>query len=279
MTPARDRPAARRRRERGGRTLRTLPFLCAMVALPTAALRAQLTVSQLEIVVTPSDSGRAMTNYVVKNPGPLAAQAFITREDWHRAENGDNVFVPTGTTRYSCGALLSVFPIAFRLEPGAEQIVRVAVERAPLKECWDIFFVAALPPPAPPSGGLRYSVRTGVKVYVAPAGLARAASIREMNFHTVAAYRATPASRFIAIDFSNDGEVHLEGRGRIEFRRLDNSVAAVAVIPPFPTLPGAIRRLAIDVPSSVGTGSYVVLALIDFDGAEIAAGQLELTVR
>jgi len=33
------------------------------------------------------------------------------------------------------------------------------------------------------------------------------------------------------------------------------------------------------VPPTLQAGSYVVLALIDFGGAEIAAGQLELDIR
>jgi hypothetical protein len=59
---------------------------------------------------------------------------------------------------------------------------------------------------------------------------------------------------------------------------LDNSLAATIPVAEFPTLPGALRRLELDVPTSLAAGSYVALALIDFGGTEIAAGQLELTV-
>jgi len=83
----------------------------------------------------------------------------------------------------------------------------------------------------------------------------------------------------IAIQFRNDGQVHLTAKGRIEFRRLDNSVAGQLTIAEFPTLPGAVRQLDLKVPSTIPPGTYIALALIDFGGAEIAAGQLELNLR
>jgi hypothetical protein len=60
---------------------------------------------------------------------------------------------------------------------------------------------------------------------------------------------------------------------------MDNSVAGQIPIAEFPTLPGAVRRLEVDVPPTIPAGNYIALALIDFGGAEIAAGQLELTLR
>jgi hypothetical protein len=43
----------------------------------------------------------------------------------------------------------------------------------------------------------------------------------------------------------------------------------------FPTLPGATRKVMVDVPSGLAAGDYVVLALLDFGGAELVAGQID----
>jgi hypothetical protein len=231
-----------------------------------------------------------MASFVVRNGGRHPAQAIVTREDWDREENGENRFVPSGSTRNSCGALMSVFPTAFRMEPGASQVIRLVVEKAPnlSKECWDIVFVQELPQKRPLTRtGLQYIFRTGVKVYVVPRGLKRDAAITDMRVVSAGSRLASqgraaasaPVKQRISIQFSNSGGVHLVGKGRIEFRRLDNSVAAQIPIAEFPTLPGAVRRLEVDLPPTVPAGSFVALALIDFGGAEIAAGQVELTVR
>jgi len=76
-------------------------------------------------------------------------------------------------------------------------------------------------------------------------------------------------------------------RGRIdelpkvaaEFRRLDNTLAMQVPIAEFPTLPGATRKLMLDVPSGLAPGDYVVLALIDFGGAELVAGQIDYQAK
>jgi P pilus assembly chaperone PapD len=267
-----------------------LPLFCAMIGFFAAPLGAQLTMDQLEITVTPSATSRVMASFVVRNGGNNPAQAVITREDWDRVENGDNRFLPSGSTPNSCGALMTVFPTAFRIEAGASQTVRLAVEKAPdqQKECWDIVFVQELPQKRTATRtSLQYIFRTGVKVYVVRPGLRRDASITGMTVENagsrlVSRERAAvspPVKQRIAIQFSNGGQVHLAARGRIEFRRLDNSIAMQIPIAEFPTLPGAVRRLELDVPPMIAAGSYIALALIDFGGAEIAAGQLELDLR
>jgi len=231
-----------------------------------------------------------MARFVVRNDSKSAAQAIVTREDWDRAENGDNRFVPSGSSAKTCGALMSVFPTAFRIEPGADQVIRLAVEKSPTlpKECWDIVFVQELPQKRTVTrSGLQYLFRTGVKVYVVPTGLKRDAAITSMKLDNAGSRLASqskaaaspPVRARISIEFSNTGQVHLLGKGRIEFRRLDNSIVMQIPIAEFPILPGAMRRLELDVPPTIPAGSYIALSLIDFGGAEIAAGQLELTLR
>jgi P pilus assembly chaperone PapD len=264
-------------------------LLCALIATSAASLDAQLTVSRLDITVTPSEANRVMASFVVRNVGKTAAQGMVTREDWDRAENGDNQFMPSGSNSNSCGALMSVFPVAFRLEPAGEQTIRVAIEKVPssAKECWEIVFVQDVPQKrAPTQSGLQYTLRTGVKIYVAPGGLTRDAAVTHM---AVAQGARTPAAvesavspqakERITIQFTNTGQLHLAAKGKIEIRRLDNSTAVELPIPEFPTLPGAVRRLEVDIPPALPAGRYVALAMIDFGSREIAAGHLELTIR
>jgi len=256
---------------------------------------AQLLVDPLEVTMITAGAGRVSATFSLTNTSDKPVQATITRQDWDRVENGDNRFLPAGSTGTSCGTMLSISPLSIRVEPHTSRVIRLAAQTpsALTRECRDIFFVEEVPQRAATKGNsLQYIFRTGVKVYVAPPGLSRDGSVEDMavvdapppkstSATKTAATAAGPASvgKQIAIRFHNTGSVHLLSKGRLEFRRLDNSLATQVPIPEFPTLPGAIRKVLIDVPGDLTAGDYVVLALIDFGGAELVAGQIDYQAK
>jgi P pilus assembly chaperone PapD len=275
----------------------TVLALCAVIGVVVSQpASAQLLVDPLEVTMVAAGTNRVSASFSLANTSDKAVQAIITRSDWDRVENGDNRFVPAGSAGTSCGAMLGVSPLSIRVEPHGSRIVRLSIQpgAALTKECWDIFFVEEVPQRASTKGNsLQYIFRTGVKVYVAPPGLSRDGAVENMAVEDVPVPRATssttpvktvssvpPATkRQISVRFHNTGGMHLLGKGRLEFRRLDNSLAAEVPIPEFPTLPGATRKVMIDVPSNLAAGDYVVLALIDFGGAELVAGQIDYQAK
>jgi P pilus assembly chaperone PapD len=257
---------------------------------------AQLLVDPLEVTMITPGAGRASASFTLQNTTDRPVQATVTRQDWDRQPNGDNRFLPSGSTGKSCGTMLTVSPLSVRVEPRSSRVVRLAVQTdAALKrECWDIVFVEEVPQRASSKGNsLQYIFRTGVKVYVAPPGLTRDGAVEDMAVLDApvktasSTATAVPASasasnapgKQIAITFHNIGDIHLLAKGRLEFRRLDNSLATQAPIAEFPTLPGSIRKVLVDVPRELPTGDYVVLALIDFGGAELVAGQIDFQAK
>jgi hypothetical protein len=179
--------------------------------------------------------------------------------------------------------VLSASPLSIRIEPHTSRVIRVGTQNAAAlsKECWDIFFVEEIPPRASVKGNsLQYIFRTGVKVYVAPPGLAKDGAVESMAVEEGTPLSAPPQTkRQIAIRFHNTGGMHLLAKGRLEFRRLDNTLAMEAPIPEFATLPGAVRKIVVDAPTGLASGDYVVLALIDFGGAELVAGQIDFQAK
>ena len=272
----------------------TVLALCAVGVVVSQRASGQLLVDPLEVTIIAAGAGRVSASFSVSNTSDNAVQATITRQDWDRVENGDNRFLPAGSTGTSCGPILSISPLSIRVEPHTSRVVRLAVQTtaALSRECRDIVFVEEVPQRAPTKGNsLQYIFRTGVKVYVAPPGLSRDGAVEDMavvdapppkssvtkNAAVAATSRAV--GKQIALRFHNTGGVHLLSKGRLEFRRLDNTLAAQVPIPEFPTLPGAIRRVLIDVPGDLSAGDYVVLALIDFGGAELVAGQIDYQAK
>jgi hypothetical protein len=252
-----------------------------VLALVGRFAAAQVAVDELELHVTlrPGAAGVSQTFHAA-NPGGEPANATITAEDWDRSEQGENRYYPLGSLPRSCGSHIKVFPSVLRLEPHSVQTVQVtldSVDSVP-QGCYTILFVETARTRGPNSGGLVYSVRYGVKVYVerdaAPNAEVSAISVgRQMplSAHTATALRA------LDVSFHNSGPRQTETHGSVEIRRLDNSVVSTVGIPEFPTLPGATRRLSVELPP-LPSGKYVLLALLDYGGQDIAAGQVSLEV-
>jgi len=295
MQNSRSRSPERAGAERRGRVRPTVLALCAIGLVVSQRASAQLLVDPLEVTMS-TGANRVSASFSLSNTTDRPVQATVSRQDWDRVENGDNRFLPAGSSGMSCGAVLSVSPLSIRIEPHTSRVVRLAVQSgaALTKECWDIVFVEEVPQRASTKGNsLQYIFRTGVKVYVAPPGLARDGAVEDMAVVDAppakasstpakiasAVAAAEPAKKQISIRFHNTGGMHLVAKGRLEFRRLDNSLATQVPIAEFPTLPGATRRVLVDVPAGLAPGDYVVLALIDFGGAELVAGQIDFQAK
>lgn len=123
-----------------------------------------------------------------------------------------------------------------------------------------------------------FSVRYGVKVYVerdAPLS----AEVTAMSIERRAAAKAANgvSPRALMVSFHNSGSRQTETHGKVEVRRVDDSVVSTIDIPAFPTLPDATRQLDVAIPP-LPRGKYVLLAMLDYGGQEIAAGQASLEV-
>src|SRR5256714_13469769 len=265
MKRSRSRSPERAGAERRGRVRGTVLALCAVGVVVSQPASAQLLVDPLEVTIQPAGSSRVAGSFSLTNTSDNPVQVTITRSDWDRVENGDNRFLASGSTGTSCGAMLSISPLSIRVEAPSARVIRLGAQptAAVQKECWDIFFVEEVPQRTATKGNsLQYIFRTGVKVYVAPPGLSRDAAVEDMAVvdappakaaSNPAKTIATPASNSgvthqIAVRFHNTGAMHLVAKGRLEFRRLDNTLASQVPIAEFPTLPGAIRRVLVDVP-------------------------------
>lgn len=267
--------SARDARRRG----RFVALVGVLATLPRLA-SSQVAVDQLELHVALRSGARSATAlFHAANSTGLPAHATISMQDWDRSESGENRYYPAGTLPASCGSHVSVFPSVLQLEPRSTQAVRVIVDSASAigHACYTILFVES-PPPRGAASGVSYTVRYGVKVYVEPEAplSAEVTDVGVVPAATIAT-AADSAPRQLEITYKNTGARQTVAHGAVEIRRADNSVVSKLDIPEFPTLPGATRRLGVALPR-LPSGRYVLLALLDYEGAEIAAGQVELDV-
>jgi len=246
------------------------------MALPIP-VAAQIAVDRMDIVFEPAVAGSRAGVITLTNEGAKAVEAQVRLEDWDRAEDGTNRWYPLGTLPGSCGRLVQVFPASVLLEPGASQTVRVTLDSAagpvPAGERWCAAVVETVQPRVVRGRAVNYLLRTAVKLYLLPRELPADGEVAELTL------RPHPSAHADSVDlvFENTGGRHLTARGSLEFRRGDNVVAARADLPALYALPGARSRARVAVPM-LPAGRYVVLAILDYGGAELAAAQIEYEV-
>jgi hypothetical protein len=262
--------------------------VCVLASALASPAHAQLAVDQVEMHLAPESPDRRVALFNVTNESARTIEASLYLEDWDRSETGANRFYKTGTLPGSCGTKLRIFPASISLAAGASQAVRITLDGADslAASCWAIAFVETVqrPDAAPRQGhAITYVMRTGVKIYVEPGMLGRDGAVTHMAVRPRTTPPAAAASRDAAVQelaviFRNTGGIQVKPRGSVEFRRPDNSLAAKAEVEEFPVLPSAARAVVVPVPR-LQAGRYVALALFDFGGQDIAAGQLEFEVR
>jgi P pilus assembly chaperone PapD len=254
-----------------GRALTWAFALSAVMAIPKRG-DAQLSVDELEIMLRPDRSAQRVGAIRVTNHSEKPVQALMELQDWDRDSTGANRFHPLGTLARSCRDQLKVFPLAIRIEAGKTESVRVNFGGDPATSCWGIVFIQANEPPrtSATQSQITYVIRTGVKVYVEPNSAERVGDIEKVLLDSTKAA--------LEVVFRNSGTAHLKPRGAVELRDENNNVVSKLDILEFPVAPEGVRRLVLPLPK-LNPGRYVALALLDYAGAEIAAGQYEFEVR
>ncbi len=266
--------AGARSATRRGRYLALAALAIGAVAGVPRPAAGQVSVDQAELFVDAGGVGRKVASFNITNEGSGVAQVTIYQSDWDRQENGEHRFVPSGTLPNSCAQHMQVFPQSLRLPAGARQAVRVELNGADslTAACWSIAFVETSASQGGTGRQVTYVTRLGVKIYVLPPGLTKEGEVTDMVVQP-----GDSGRQRVAITFHDVGGMPLWVRGTVEYRRPDNSIAATDSVREFPVLPGARRRVAVPVPR-LARGNYVALALLDFGGAEIAAGQIPVRV-
>jgi len=261
-------------------------FGLAAFALWAAAVRpaaAQLSVDKLELSIERRTASPDVGAFTVTNETDSVVQGRVYLMDWSREESGELRFVALGSVPQSCARYVKVFPLSVRLPPHASQAIRVGLEGADSLPavCWSIAFVEVANAGSGTGRRIEYITRLGVKIYVIPPGLAKDGEVEEMAIVRAPAgaarAKADTSHDRVTVAFRNSGGLPLLVKGTVEFRRIDNSVAAHDTVQSFPVLPGARRRINVPLPA-LASGRYIALVLLDFAGADVAAGQIPLDV-
>jgi len=255
-------------------------LLCAFALAPATAL-AQLQVDQLEVFVS---SRTREASFRVINPSQENLTARLGLNDWSRERAGSNQFTDPGTVPGACSDRITLFPAVMSLTPGESQVVRVSYTGDALDSmCWSAVIVEVAPRPVAQSqgAGIAVEVRSAVKIYVAPTATRLDVRIDELD---VATHRPRPGEppadttgNDVLAVFRNYGNVQVRAKVRVEYRTQADSVVARAADEDVPMLPNAAREWRHRIPH-LRPGRYAVLIVVDFGGADLVAGQIDLEI-
>ncbi len=252
----------------------------AVVILGLAPLGWALQISQIEFDLQVEQGGVYTISFLVRNDSERPQTVTVYLGDWDRDLDGTNRFYPPGTVERSLSAWLSVAPAQLTLDPGAAQEITATLtvptsEEAELSgSYWGIIFVQGQPRPIEQGGTTVMAIeRFGVKVYATIAGTAAPAG-------SVPKLEAVPAEQGfqVIIYYANTGNVHQRVRGTLTVVDRTGTVVEELELPEFPILPGATRRLVVDLPT-LPRGVYQLQALMDFGGEVLVAGVEMLRIR
>lgn len=209
--------------------------------------------------------------------------------DWDRLPNGNYTSRAPGEILNSCTDWLSLNPTQFDTLANAPVIVKYSftVPETAAGSYWSYIMVESNVRPDRPTGDsdnvqvaigakLRYAVRLVVNVNQ---GRVVSGEIGDMGIAAPPARPGETAKPKIKVLFRNTGNTYVKPTGYAEIRNLDGETVYQAEIKPFFVFPD--RSLWVDAPidAALGDAEYIVLAVMDYGGDRLVAGEIRFSVE
>ncbi len=209
----------------------------------------------------------------VRNTSGAAVHIVASLSDYAVGPTGNYAFTAPGKSPYSLSKDISINPREFDLEPGSFTQVRFSVE-VPTNAAGEysnlVFFTTR---PTRHGGGLSIVERIASKIYVMiPETTRIGGEIDDVKAQTLG------DGQHYLVGFHNTGNAHVYLSGRVEIKQGGMVVDRI----PFPQ--GMLverngKRLIDAVGKKLAPGSYSVVAMVDYGGPNLVAGQANITVR
>ncbi len=209
----------------------------------------------------------------VRNTSAAAVHIVASLSDYLVGPTGNYAFAPPGKSPYSLSKDITINPREFDLEPGTFAQVRFSVD-VPSTANGEysnlVFFTTR---PTRHGGGLSIVERIASKIYVIIPESTRIAG----EVDDVKAQALSDGQHYL-VDFRNTGNAHVYLSGRVEIKQGGALVDRIA-FPQGLLVERAGKRLIDAVGKKLAPGSYSVVALVDYGGPNLVAGQANITVR
>jgi P pilus assembly chaperone PapD len=246
-------------------------ILLAIPASSPADLSLDVSPAKYELQVLP---GKTETiPIIVRNTGDAQVHIQTSLSDFTVGRDGNYQFVASGKAQYSMGTWVSVNPREFDLDPQTFMQVRftINVPAGVTGEYSTLVFFTTRPSRKP--GGLAIAERVASKLYeIAPDTARFAGEIDDVST------KADESGEHYLVAFHNTGNAHVYLSGRVEIKQGSQIVERV-LIPKDQLVERNGKRLIEMTGKKLPAGSYNAVALVDYGGPNLIAGQTTFTVR
>jgi P pilus assembly chaperone PapD len=209
----------------------------------------------------------------VRNSSGAPVHIVASLSDYNVGPTGNYAFQVPGKSPYSLSKDISINPREFDLEPGSFTQVRFSVD-VPSTASGEysslVFFTTR---PTRKGGGLSIVERIASKIYVMIPESTRIGG----EIDDVKAQSLSDGQHYL-VGFHNTGNAHVYLSGRVEIKQGGALVDRIA-FPQGLLVERAGKRLIDAVGKKLAPGSYSVVALVDYGGPNLVAGQANITVR
>jgi hypothetical protein len=209
----------------------------------------------------------------VRNTSNAAVHIVASLSDYAVGPTGNYAFAPPGKSPFSLSKTITINPREFDLEPGSFTQVRFSVD-VPATAAGEysslVFFTTR---PTRHGAGLSIVERIASKIYVMiPESTRIGGEVDDVKAQSLG------DGQHYLVDFHNTGNAHVYLSGRVEVKQGSVVVDRVA-FPQGMLVERSGKRLIDAVGKKLAPGSYSVVALVDYGGPNLVAGQANITVR
>ncbi len=270
--------------------LRSSLSLCGALLLAASSARGGIIVNIGELVVDLAPGARTTRQLEIANTNDKPAEISVFPAYWKQDENGAAEAVEASAEKPADSAAewIGVNPQRFVLAKGEKKLVTISIATPKTgterKECRAMIFTETNDTAKSAAAGsgreLQVHVigRIGTKVFIRNPQVAT-----KLDCEVAKMEEAAPdGKRSIVIRLRNNGNVvvHSENSS-IAFRNAAGSVVETFPLPPFSVLPGQPRVVAFELPAPERSKlekekQYNALAVIDYGGSDLVAGELAL---
>ena len=209
----------------------------------------------------------------VRNTSGAPVHIVASLSDYLVGPTGNYAFAPPGKSPFSLSKGITINPREFDLEPGSFTQVRFSVD-IPANAAGEysnlVFFTTR---PTRKGGGLSIVERIASKIYVMiPESTRIGGEIDDVKTQSL-----SDGQHYI-VDFRNTGNAHVYLSGRVEIKQ-GGVVIDRVTFPQGMLVERSGKRLIDAVGKKLAPGSYSVVALVDYGGPNLVAGQANITVH
>jgi P pilus assembly chaperone PapD len=246
-------------------------FGLAMTAPSPADISVDVSPAKYELSTAP---GKQETFPItVRNTSGAPVHIVASLADFQVGPTGNYAFSQPGKSPYSLSKDITINPREFDVDAGQFTQVRFSVDvpASAVGEYSNLVFFTTRP--TRKSGGLSIVERIASKIYVIiPESTRIGGEVDDVKAQSLG------DGQHYLVDFHNTGNAHVYLSGRVEVKQ-GGAVVDRITFPQGLLVERSGKRLIDAVGKKLAPGSYSIVALVDYGGPNLVAGQANITVR